>query len=134
MTVPASGFMMVNGGSSCLPLPPDVENQTVSDLVKQSESNLKEGNLYYVVSNRYCFFCFSNIQLRKLADYQILVVGYSNWFGSIFYFLLSDLFVYAFATRICTSQFVFHVRRIYGHSISYLISLSQGILISLKFI
>ncbi|CAK9310834.1 unnamed protein product [Citrullus colocynthis] len=53
MTVPASGFMMVNGGSSCLPLPPDVENQTVSDLVKQSESNLKEGNLYYVVSNRW---------------------------------------------------------------------------------
>lgn len=53
MTVPASGFMMENGGSSCLPLPPDVENRIVTELGKESESNLKEGNLYYVVSNRY---------------------------------------------------------------------------------
>ncbi|XP_022929032.1 ubiquitin carboxyl-terminal hydrolase 9-like isoform X1 [Cucurbita moschata] len=53
MTVPASGFMMENGGSSCLPLPPDVENRIVTDLGKESESNLQEGNLYYVVSNRW---------------------------------------------------------------------------------
>ncbi|XP_022958477.1 ubiquitin carboxyl-terminal hydrolase 9-like isoform X2 [Cucurbita moschata] len=53
MTVPASGFIMESDGSNCLPLPPDVENRIVSDLLKESESNLKEGNLHYVVSNRW---------------------------------------------------------------------------------
>lgn len=52
MTIPDSGFMMENG-SSCLPCPPEEENRVVKDLMNKSEANLKEGNLYYVISNRW---------------------------------------------------------------------------------
>lgn len=52
MTIPDSGFMMENGGS-CLPHPPEEENRIVRDLMNISENNLKEGNIYYVISNRY---------------------------------------------------------------------------------
>ncbi|KAL3742844.1 hypothetical protein ACJRO7_018193 [Eucalyptus globulus] len=52
MTIPDSGFMMDNGGS-CLPVPPDEERRVVEELTNKSEDNLKEGNLYYVVSNRW---------------------------------------------------------------------------------
>ena len=51
MTIADSGFMMENGGS-CLPYTPEQEKQIVDDLMNKSESNLREGNLYYVVSNR----------------------------------------------------------------------------------
>jgi len=51
MTIADSGFMMENGGS-CLPYTPEQEKQIVDDLMNKSESSLKEGNLYYVVSNR----------------------------------------------------------------------------------
>lgn len=39
--------------ASCIQLPPEEENRIVSELVKESELNLKEGNLYYVISNRW---------------------------------------------------------------------------------
>lgn len=52
MTIPDSGFMMENG-VDCLPLPPEEEYRIVTELTNRSEANLKEGNLYYVVSNRY---------------------------------------------------------------------------------
>ncbi|XP_021900361.1 ubiquitin carboxyl-terminal hydrolase 9-like isoform X1 [Carica papaya] len=52
MTIPDSGFMMDNG-ASCLPCTPEEEKQIVKDLTTQSEMHLKEGNLYYVISNRY---------------------------------------------------------------------------------
>ncbi|KAF5477969.1 hypothetical protein F2P56_004572 [Juglans regia] len=52
MTIPDSSFMMDNG-ASCLPHPPEEENRIVTDLMNKSESNLKEGNLYYVISNRW---------------------------------------------------------------------------------
>lgn len=51
MTIPDSGFMMENG-ASCLPHPPEEEKRIVTDLMNKSEANLKEGNLYYVISNR----------------------------------------------------------------------------------
>ena len=51
MTIPDSGFMIDND-ASCLPLPPEEEKRIVKELTDQSEANLKEGNLYYVVSNR----------------------------------------------------------------------------------
>lgn len=57
MTIPDSGFMMENG-SSCLPCPPEEENRVVKDLMNKSEANLKEGNLYYVISNRYSLYFF----------------------------------------------------------------------------
>ncbi|KAK7269040.1 hypothetical protein RIF29_21755 [Crotalaria pallida] len=47
-----SDFPMDNG-ASCVPIPPEEENRIVSELVKESELNLKEGNLYFVVSNRW---------------------------------------------------------------------------------
>ncbi|KAG2676917.1 hypothetical protein I3760_12G073900 [Carya illinoinensis] len=52
MTIPDSGFMMENG-ASCLPHPPEEENRIVKDLMNISENNLKEGNIYYVISNRW---------------------------------------------------------------------------------
>lgn len=52
MTIVDSGFMMEKG-ASCLPHPPEEENRIVTDLRNKSESNLKEGNLYYVISNRW---------------------------------------------------------------------------------
>lgn len=51
MTIPGSGFM-IDTGESCLPLTPEEEKRIVKELTDQSEANLKEGNLYYVVSNR----------------------------------------------------------------------------------
>ena len=51
MTIPGSGFM-VDNGASCLPLTPEEEKRIVKELADKSEANLKEGNLYYVVSNR----------------------------------------------------------------------------------
>ncbi|PON61141.1 Ubiquitinyl hydrolase [Trema orientale] len=52
MTIPDSGFMIDNG-SSCLPIPPEEENRIITELNNESEANLKEGNLYYVISNRW---------------------------------------------------------------------------------
>ncbi|KAE9612024.1 putative ubiquitinyl hydrolase 1 [Lupinus albus] len=52
MTMPDSDFPMDNG-TSCLPIPPDEEIRIVSELIKDSELNMKEGNLYYVISNRW---------------------------------------------------------------------------------
>ncbi|KAH9718886.1 ubiquitin carboxyl-terminal hydrolase 10 [Citrus sinensis] len=44
--------MMENGGS-CLPCTPDEERQIVQDLKNQSELDLKEGNLYFLISTRW---------------------------------------------------------------------------------
>ncbi|KAK7278307.1 hypothetical protein RJT34_23333 [Clitoria ternatea] len=52
MTI-ADSLSPMDNGASCLPLPPEEENRIVSDLIKESELNLKEGNLYYVISNRW---------------------------------------------------------------------------------
>lgn len=52
MTVADSDFPIDNG-ASCLPIPPEEEKRIVSELIKKSELNLKEGNLYYVISNRF---------------------------------------------------------------------------------
>ncbi|OWM91164.1 hypothetical protein CDL15_Pgr000107 [Punica granatum] len=51
MTIPDSGSMM-DDGASCLPIPPEEEYRIVEELTKISECNLKEGNVYYVISNR----------------------------------------------------------------------------------
>ncbi|KAK4797362.1 hypothetical protein SAY86_029688 [Trapa natans] len=40
-------------GASCLPIPPEEEKRIVDELMEKSERNLKEGNVYYVVSNRW---------------------------------------------------------------------------------
>ncbi|XP_058203138.1 ubiquitin carboxyl-terminal hydrolase 9-like isoform X2 [Rhododendron vialii] len=52
MTMLDSDYMMENGASG-IPLAPEEEKGIVEELSKQAESNLKEGNLYYVVSNRW---------------------------------------------------------------------------------
>ncbi|KAG4983603.1 hypothetical protein JHK87_028352 [Glycine soja] len=52
MTIADSVFPMDNV-ASCIQLPPEEENRIVSELIKESELNLKEGNLYYVISNRW---------------------------------------------------------------------------------
>lgn len=51
MTMLDSDYMMENGASG-IPLAPEEEKRIVEELSKQAESNLKEGDLYYVVSNR----------------------------------------------------------------------------------
>ncbi|XWS50184.1 hypothetical protein CRYUN_Cryun12cG0067200 [Craigia yunnanensis] len=52
MTIPDSGFMMENG-VSCLPCTPEEEKNIVTHLRDESERNLKEGNLYFVISSRW---------------------------------------------------------------------------------
>eukprot|EP00268_Persea_americana_P027801 TRINITY_DN27076_c0_g1_i2.p1 TRINITY_DN27076_c0_g1~~TRINITY_DN27076_c0_g1_i2.p1 ORF type:complete len:926 (-),score=172.52 TRINITY_DN27076_c0_g1_i2:429-3206(-) len=52
MTIPDSGFLMENM-ESCLPCTPEEERSTIKDLMESSESNLREGNLYYVLSNKW---------------------------------------------------------------------------------
>ncbi|XVF53187.1 hypothetical protein PTKIN_Ptkin05aG0080200 [Pterospermum kingtungense] len=52
MTIPDSGFIVENG-VSCLPCTPEEEKKIVTDLRNESERNLKEGNLYFVISSRW---------------------------------------------------------------------------------
>lgn len=52
MTIADSVFPMDNG-ASCVPLTPEEENRIVSELIQESELNLKEGQLFYVISNRW---------------------------------------------------------------------------------
>ncbi|KAL9297639.1 hypothetical protein ACSQ67_023535 [Phaseolus vulgaris] len=51
MTIADDSVFPMDNVASCIQLPPEEENRIVSELVKESELNLKEGNLYYVVSN-----------------------------------------------------------------------------------
>ncbi|KAI4303595.1 hypothetical protein MLD38_039204 [Melastoma candidum] len=52
MTIPDSQFMF-ESGVSCLPVPADEERRIVEELNSKVEADLREGNLYYVVSNRW---------------------------------------------------------------------------------
>jgi hypothetical protein len=52
MTIAESDFPIDNG-VSCVPLSPEEEKRTVLELMNKSELNLKEGNLYFVISNRF---------------------------------------------------------------------------------
>jgi ubiquitin carboxyl-terminal hydrolase 4/11/15 len=40
------------GEGSCLPCTPEEEKQIVEELNREAERDLKEGNLYFVVSSR----------------------------------------------------------------------------------
>ncbi|XP_044477487.1 ubiquitin carboxyl-terminal hydrolase 9-like [Mangifera indica] len=53
MTIRDSSILMMENGGSCLPCTPDEERQIVQDLSRQSEIDLKEGNLYYLISTRW---------------------------------------------------------------------------------
>lgn len=50
MTIADSVFPM-DSVASCIQLPPEEENRIVSELIKESELNLKDGNVYFVISN-----------------------------------------------------------------------------------
>jgi len=59
MTMIDSRCLMENGGGgggggegSCLPCTPEEEKQIVEELNREAERDLKEGNLYFVVSSR----------------------------------------------------------------------------------
>lgn len=54
MTIPdSSGYnYMMENGSIELPCKPEEEKRIVRELNEKAESNLREGNLYYVVSNK----------------------------------------------------------------------------------
>nr|KYP74568.1 Ubiquitin carboxyl-terminal hydrolase 10 [Cajanus cajan] len=52
MTIADSVFPM-DSVASCIQLPPEEENRIVSELIKESELNLKDGNVYFVISNRW---------------------------------------------------------------------------------
>lgn len=51
MTIPDSRGMMEDV-ESCLPCTPEEERSIIRELTEAAESNLKEGNLYYVLSNK----------------------------------------------------------------------------------
>lgn len=51
MTIPDSGYMMENE-SIGLPCTPEEEKRIIEELTSKSEPNMKEGDLYYVLSNR----------------------------------------------------------------------------------
>lgn len=51
MTILDSGFIMENESIE-LPCTPEQEKSIVRELTEKAESNLREGNLYFVVSNR----------------------------------------------------------------------------------
>ncbi|KAE8725341.1 Ubiquitin carboxyl-terminal hydrolase 9 [Hibiscus syriacus] len=52
MTIQDSGYMMEDG-VSCLPCTPEEQKRIVTELKYDSERNLKEGNLYFVISSRW---------------------------------------------------------------------------------
>ncbi|XP_010542043.1 PREDICTED: ubiquitin carboxyl-terminal hydrolase 9-like isoform X2 [Tarenaya hassleriana] len=52
MTIPDSGFMTDNGDCD-LPRTPEEERRIVTELASESDVNLMEGNLYFVISNRW---------------------------------------------------------------------------------
>lgn len=52
MTIPSTEHVMEDV-MSCLPISPEEEKRIVTELTARAESSLKEGNLYYVVSNRW---------------------------------------------------------------------------------
>jgi len=52
MTIPNSDFMLENGVCD-LPFTPEEEKRIVSELTSESEDNLKQGNLYFVISKRF---------------------------------------------------------------------------------
>ncbi|KAI7993562.1 Ubiquitin carboxyl-terminal hydrolase 10 [Camellia lanceoleosa] len=52
MTIPDSGYMMENGAIG-IPFTREEEKRIVTELTNKAESNLKQGNLYYVISNRW---------------------------------------------------------------------------------
>ncbi|CAL5430101.1 unnamed protein product [Camellia sinensis] len=52
MTIPDSGYMMENGAIG-IPFTPEEEKRIVTELTNKAESNLRHGNLYYVISNRW---------------------------------------------------------------------------------
>lgn len=52
MTIPDSGYMMENGSIE-LPCTPEEEARIIQELISKAESNLREGNTYYVISNRF---------------------------------------------------------------------------------
>lgn len=52
MTIPNSDFMIENGVCD-FPTTPAEEKRIVSELITESEDNLKEGNLYFVISKRF---------------------------------------------------------------------------------
>ncbi|XP_014513603.1 ubiquitin carboxyl-terminal hydrolase 9 [Vigna radiata var. radiata] len=51
MTIADDSVFPMDNVASCIQLSPQEENRIVSDLIKESELCLTEGNLYYVVSN-----------------------------------------------------------------------------------
>uniref|UniRef100_A0A1J3K0G5 Ubiquitin carboxyl-terminal hydrolase n=1 Tax=Noccaea caerulescens TaxID=107243 RepID=A0A1J3K0G5_NOCCA len=53
MTIPNSTDFMVENGVCDFPCTPEEERRVVSDLTTESEDNLKEGNLYFVISKRW---------------------------------------------------------------------------------
>ncbi|KAF8412058.1 hypothetical protein HHK36_000011 [Tetracentron sinense] len=65
MTISDSGFLIDNE-SSCLPCAPEEEKQIIRELTEIAESNLKEGNLYFLVSNS-----FQGTDLQPLIDHPI---------------------------------------------------------------
>ncbi|KAI3710591.1 hypothetical protein L2E82_40375 [Cichorium intybus] len=68
MTIADSGALMDNE-SLCLPCTPEEERRIVKELTEKAESCLKEGNLYYVVSNRW-FTKWQKYVGEETGEYQ----------------------------------------------------------------
>ncbi|KAG5593506.1 hypothetical protein H5410_044020 [Solanum commersonii] len=68
MTIPDSTYMMENGSIE-LPCTPEEEARIIQELISKAESNLKQGNLYYVISNRW-FMDWQRYIRKPLGAYQ----------------------------------------------------------------
>lgn len=69
MTIPDSGSLMDNE-SLCLPCTPEEERRVVKELTEKAEACLKEGNLYYAVSNRW-FTKWQKYVGEEIGAYQL---------------------------------------------------------------
>ncbi|OVA20111.1 Ubiquitin carboxyl-terminal hydrolases family 2 [Macleaya cordata] len=69
MTIPDSGCFMDND-TSCLPCIPEEEKRIVRELTEVAESNLKEGNLYYVLTNKW-FMDWQRYTGQDTGDYLL---------------------------------------------------------------
>lgn len=70
MTIPDSESM-VEVGVCDIPCTPEDERRIVTELISEAEANLKEGNLYFVISNR-SHTSFGFLPLYFTVHYHLL--------------------------------------------------------------
>ena len=78
MTIPDSGLMMENE-ASCLPHTPDEEKKIIDELTRQSEANVKEGALFFVISNRFYSLLYFDYSNRSIIGQCVCRIRNNNF-------------------------------------------------------